>query len=524
MKKILLILLLYTFISSAQQVEWATQYPSLGVQTDPGRIAYSSTGNIAVAGSFYTHQVNQGHFFYCMDTLGNILWGDTLYVQQPFSGYTQTLKQAGLVFDTNGKLYVGGDFPDTLVVDGNIFPQNGSKNFFISKYNNLGVREWTQTYPRATLADLHTDQNNNLFALFSFTDSINFHGQQFVSSGTSDLIIAKIDPNNNLIFSKQLHGTTSGGKIKTSASGNIYILTSIRDTLYFDTFNYSGTVNPYHNEGIILKTDSLGNAKKYISLANTAIERPTDLSISAGEKIIVSGGACWTQGCSASIVGYDVNGNFLFQRGFSGGGGYGSQHYLPAISIADTLGVWSWGFETPTYFYSTPNQYSNVQFALRKIDFAGNILLKDTFRILGPMSYSNVLQDITSDDHQNLYVILPSLQNDSIEIGNNYFSNAGSQTFIVAKINTGNLITNISELESDDPQLKIFPNPSRGKFTLLYNEQPYRSLVRIFDSFGGQINFEMQNTEIDISAHPLGNYYVEIVADGKRIVRKIILE
>ncbi|MES2591522.1 MAG: T9SS type A sorting domain-containing protein [Bacteroidota bacterium] len=84
-------------------------------------------------------------------------------------------------------------------------------------------------------------------------------------------------------------------------------------------------------------------------------------------------------------------------------------------------------------------------------------------------------------------------------------------------------ITNESSQVED---LSIIPNPSSGIFTIEYTH--YSSMnICIRDVFGKCVwNKEYMNNsnpKVDLSNESKGNYFMEIIADGKREVKKIVL-
>ncbi len=44
-----------------------------------------------------------------------------------------------------GDIYVGGDFTDSLVVAGSVYPASGESDSYIIKYNSLGMFQWIWT-------------------------------------------------------------------------------------------------------------------------------------------------------------------------------------------------------------------------------------------------------------------------------------------------------------------------------------------------------------------------------------------
>lgn len=86
-------------------------------------------------------------------------------------------------------------------------------------------------------------------------------------------------------------------------------------------------------------------------------------------------------------------------------------------------------------------------------------------------------------------------------------------------------ITETSNIQSQDIEFSIFPNPSNGKFTIK-NNLIGNCDIEIFNSFGQEIfqkeNVNENNFEIDLSEQANGIYFVRIVNDEKIYSQKII--
>lgn len=91
-----------------------------------------------------------------------------------------------------------------------------------------------------------------------------------------------------------------------------------------------------------------------------------------------------------------------------------------------------------------------------------------------------------------------------------------------------NVLDNVSKLELNDHALELYPNPAQNAFSIIFNEVigNRKAQLRLVD-ITGHIVFEKQfTTQIDnhfsIANIQSGIYLVEIIIDGKRIVKKLV--
>jgi Secretion system C-terminal sorting domain len=76
-------------------------------------------------------------------------------------------------------------------------------------------------------------------------------------------------------------------------------------------------------------------------------------------------------------------------------------------------------------------------------------------------------------------------------------------------------------------RIKIFPNPSSGIFSLVINDKNIQNeIINIYNMIGEKIFsspfLQKQNLSIDISLQPDGIYFLEMIIDGERVVKKVV--
>ena len=78
--------------------------------------------------------------------------------------------------------------------------------------------------------------------------------------------------------------------------------------------------------------------------------------------------------------------------------------------------------------------------------------------------------------------------------------------------------------------VKIYPNPSPGKFYLNILPSEHPLLVKVVSEFGQQVYCEKYsfaetgfNEEVDLSNHETGTYFVEILSNSKFEMHQIVI-
>lgn len=88
---------------------------------------------------------------------------------------------------------------------------------------------------------------------------------------------------------------------------------------------------------------------------------------------------------------------------------------------------------------------------------------------------------------------------------------------------TGVLPEQINVLKNN--HLDLFPNPAKGKVSVLNTTEKPIDQIRIFNSFGKKLEHQpLKNDAFDISRYPPGVYFVEIKSDRFQVVKKLIVE
>lgn len=518
MKKIIFLLLISSSFY-AQQVQWAKKYNGFGSSANPSKISYSSSGSLGLAiGSTLSSNTLAGYVC-LLDTFGSIYWRDSMLLNH--TNYA-TLSPGGLAFENSGKLYAAMNFSDSLTYHGSVIPATTGRHSFFARYQANGATDWVNFYHNTDINDVYVDSQNNVFILISFSSTLNFFGQNFTAYN-SDLLMAKLSPAGNILFSKQLHGSVRGVRFRTSAAGDLYIMGAFKDTLFFDTYHYSWSHNN-NDDYFVLKTDAAGNTQNYTSLGVSPMNNYDDFAVSAGGSLAVTGTYCYTFGCWSTVSNYNSAGTATTYSNY--GGGYGSEYDLNQIAITDTLGYWCLGMEDDVLNYGTGQYQLNT--ALRKFDFQGNLLLNDTFPSL--RFYDNKGKSIVSDNHSHLYIAVPMGLNDTAVLQNYTLISGSSQApFYLAKIDVATGTTGV--IRQQIYNVSLFPSPARGKIEVRATLSEFTNpSLQVKNTFGQKIGEDIYpgsgffSQDIDLYGTSPGLYFLEISDGSHLIVKKFVIE
>ncbi|HKQ37974.1 MAG TPA: SBBP repeat-containing protein [Verrucomicrobiae bacterium] len=227
----------HVLAQSAPDLLWARR--AGGNDSDTGHsIAIDLSGNVYVAGAFYamndfgavklTSAGLSDIFIAKYDPDGNFLWARR-------AGGTGYDEARGIAVDASGNAYVTGLFQLTA----NFAPTNlvsaGQSDVFLAKYDPAGNLQWARRAGGNDFEESHAiriDSSTNIYIAGYFDANANFGSSALHNnSGSSDIFIAKADPNGNFLWARQAggNGEDIGDAIALDAAANVYV------TGYFET-------------------------------------------------------------------------------------------------------------------------------------------------------------------------------------------------------------------------------------------------------------------------------------------------
>ncbi|MBD2412255.1 hypothetical protein FACHB389_29560 [Nostoc calcicola FACHB-389] len=325
-----------------------------------------------------------------MSNINNVLWAQQLGGTFPDTGIS-------IAADGSGNTYVTGAFNGTATFGNTTLTSTsfGYSDVFVAKLDSNKNVLWAQKLG-GTLTDfglgISVDEAGNIYATGSFSGTATFGSTTLTSAGNEDGFITKLDSNGNVLWAQKLGSTSSGSGIgiTTDAIGNIYA---------------TGALN-----------------------ANLDINNSTSLSTS-----------------DTFIRKLDRNGNILWTKnlgGISPDSGFGITNDKDGNTYVS--GFFS---GTATFDNITLTSVGNNDAFITKLDSSGNFLWAKNLGGTSDDSGRGIIVDETGNAYFTGYF------SDNATFGTTTFSSAGNTDVFVTKLdNNGNTVwaKNLGGTESDE--------------------------------------------------------------------------
>ncbi|MDP2090848.1 MAG: SBBP repeat-containing protein [Candidatus Gracilibacteria bacterium] len=252
-------------------------------------------------------------------------------------GDTRSDRIFGQTIDNNGNIYITGQFLESTNILGQVLTTNINYNDgFVAKINPNGDLVWAKKFggtghDEGTAVAVDTD--GNVYLTGKFVGTADFFGQSMTTygGGGSDLFIAKLDSDGNLIWVQKGGSNSSstgetGKAIKISDDGYIYFAgefggTSAWATLFGTSYNPGG-----YTCSFIAKLDSDGNIIWLKQTTGGLSEYINDLALDNDGNLYAIG----TFAQTANIFGFSLTGNSS-----------ATDIYVSKLNPTSGSGVWS---------------------------------------------------------------------------------------------------------------------------------------------------------------------------------------
>ncbi|MCC5608895.1 SBBP repeat-containing protein [Nostoc sp. CHAB 5834] len=402
-------------MNNINNVLWAQQlggtFPDVGIS-----IAADTLGNTYVTGAFNgtatfgnttltsTSFGYSDAFIAKFDSNKNVLWAQKL-------GGTLTDFGLGITVDEAGNSYATGSFSGTASFGSTTLTSAGNEDGFITKLDSSGNVLWAQKLGSMSSGSgigITTDAIGNIYATGALNANLDINNSTSLS--TSDTFIRKLDQNGNILWTKNLGGTSpdSSFGITNDKDGNTYVSGFFSTTATFDNITLTSVGN---NDAFITKLDSSGN---FLWAKNLSDDR--------GRGIIVdeTGNAYFTGyfsdsaifgsttfssagNADAFVAKLNNNGNTLWARNLGGtesDEGYGI--------VADEVGnIYVSGIfsGTGTFGNTTLSSTGDSDTFIAKLDSNGNVLSAQKFGDVSTDLGTGIAGSITINNGGNLILI-----------------------------------------------------------------------------------------------------------------------
>lgn len=184
-----------------------------------------------------------------MDTNGNFVWAKQMGGSDEISGASPITDWGySLAIDTENHVLLAGHFKGSAALDPNssnaTHVSEGSTDAFVCKIDEAGNLMWANQYGSTSVEEgrsLAVDIYDNVFFSGFFSNTVDFDAGtsefNLTSVGQRDVFIAKLDSNGQLVWAKQIGGSSNDSNrcISVDATGDgIYIGVEFSNTIDFD--------------------------------------------------------------------------------------------------------------------------------------------------------------------------------------------------------------------------------------------------------------------------------------------------
>jgi len=158
------------------------------------------------------------YFLTRFDTSGNLLWA-----KQYGSAGTESFTGQKITLDISGNICLAGLFTGTIDINPDAGTQNvtsnGGVDFYVAKYSGAGALLPGAFSIGGTIddivSDIRVDESDNIYIVGMFGGAVDFDpsfiAQNLVSSGSTDIFLAKYSPSAAIIFAKNMGGVIFDG-------------------------------------------------------------------------------------------------------------------------------------------------------------------------------------------------------------------------------------------------------------------------------------------------------------------------
>lgn len=164
--------------------------------------------------------------------------------------------------DSSQALWIGGEYADSLLVNGIVYPGFGLSDSFVCKYTDTGRLLWVKVLGSTqedVCLSIDTDSFGNCYFTGFYIGAMQDGDWQINANGLWDVFYGKLNPAGELMWLKSFGGPLNdiGYGIAVDAAGNIHIAGWFADSIVFDaqtTLSSYGGSDPF-----IAKFDTDGN-------------------------------------------------------------------------------------------------------------------------------------------------------------------------------------------------------------------------------------------------------------------------
>lgn len=421
--------------------------------------------------------------------------GDITTTHSDFACWVVKLDLNGNIVWQN--LYVNGSGSRAIVQTndtGYLILGNSSANFYAIKIDSIGSSIWEKYYGGSGLEQAMSVVKTVDGGFLFVGDADSNDGDVSGNHGGQDFWVVKVDSLGNIIWQKCYGGSNGDNAfsiIQTIDGG--YSIAGITSSIDGDITNNHGMYDYWiikiNNNGILEREKSFGGSNT--DWSSSILETIDGGFIVAGETESTDGDVIgnhgdrdfWVLKLNTCVAHYSTLYDSI-QNSFT----------LTVDSITTALATgynWDFGDNTSSTLATPSHTYT--------ADTVYNVCMKIYLNSGDSCIYCHILGK------------------DSL---GNIIRNPG---FAINVINSNNS-ADISQNPSDKTNIKVFPNPTSGIFTIISKENEFKLIIiNILGEHVYQSEIKNPKAEIDLSKYPAGIYFINIKTKKGAAVQKLII-
>jgi hypothetical protein len=474
--KLLLLFLLSTVSMQAQTasvIDWAKSFPT-GRTLSPQFMASYLNGGILVAGTTNIPYPLKQIEVMAVDSSGTMLWMDSVTTLGAGSSIDHF---RGIACLPDGTSFLLGTFEGQITCNGIVLSQVWaySNEVFLIKFDPAGNLVWMKTFGGISQvpAGIVSDGAGNLVMATEF-DSLNIEGSGFMRKNLKDILVVKMDPEANVIWSKQLSGDLYASGIAVCGDGRTALMGNFNDTLYFDGHHYTHLDNgSWEKDEFLVYLDANGEFDK-LNISIGSVMDPAQL-LPHDDDLLISSVISWHD-CTSGYQLLNDDASILWSDHVPGGSiSYGDCFMYENIASAGPDRFWAFGRGSEALDYGAGLYNTNL--SLIQFDFTGNIISNDTFDI-PDTGVPN--EAAAGSSGSSLY--FAGMYRDTLKMQSHTLYAAANE-MVLFKMRASSA-TGISANEiPPDLTLRVYPNPATDQISITSLVQQDAS-VEIYDVLG----------------------------------------
>ncbi len=515
-------LLLFSIVCmsvSAQSWEWARKADATASYESALNTKTDGFGNIYLRGNsgggsqYGSTVLGAGEFLVKFDPNGSVIWAKNINFFCPSSYHVSCFN-----VDVAGNSYYTGQFRNTLSVLSYNLVSHGEEDVFILKLDPSGNPVLGKNYggPSGEApGSIYADEYENIYFDGGFGNTISFDSHTLYDS-TGTFFLAKLNPAGNALWATTGHSSFAYGQlIVPDKHSNIYVVG-------YATSYYGYFISKFDANGNLLFRKTEWGMYDYV---------PALVVSDLGNIFLLHNGA-GHYAFVPILCKYDSLMNMQWSKGI--GTYYGCYQFSAGVVVDESENVFVGG-GLGGYYCHDDSVYFDGALAyigdrsvptLAMFNTSGNLVWIKSAK---SSDYDGVGAMCMDKDGSLIAAggLNGSVANDTLVFDGITLINDGSwRQIFLSKLNPSSVATDLAELNPLD-FINVFPNPSSGLFTLRMNKSHAEASVIVSDVMGRCIlkkECKNETHEIDLSAQGKGVYFLEVIAEGKKVVKKIVVQ